>query len=121
MSLWMDLRHALRIARRSPASTTIIVLTLAICIGANTAIFSVVDATLLRPLPYPEPARLARIVTHFKEQGMEADQTGQNGRAWELIRDHATFLDAAVYSDGSSGVNLSAAGHVQHVKQQRVG
>ena len=121
MNLWMDLRHALRILRRSPAAAGIIVVTLALCIGANTAIFSVVDATLLRPLPFPEPSRLVHIVTHFKGQRAEGDNVGQNGRAWELIRDHATFLDAAVYSDGASGVNLSAAGHVQHVQQQRVG
>src|SRR5271154_6984496 len=121
MNLWMDFRQALRILRRSPAVAAIIVLTLALCIGANTAIFSVVDATLLRPLSYPEPARLVRIVTHFRDGGMEGDQVEQNGRAWELVRDHATFLDAAVYSNGASGVNLSAAGHVRHVQQQRVG
>jgi predicted permease len=121
MNLWMDLRHALRILRRSPSAAGIIVLTLALCIGANTAIFSVVDATLLRPLPYPEPASLVRIVTHFKGQHAEGDKVEQDGRAWELIRDHATFLDAAVYSEGASGVNLSAAGSVQHVRQQRVG
>jgi predicted permease len=121
MTLWTDFRHALRILRRGPAASFLIVVTLALCIGANTAIFSVVDAILLRPLPFPEPGRLARIVTHFRAQGAEGDQVGQNGRAWELIRDHATFLDAAVYSDGASGVNLSAAGHVQHVQQQRVG
>jgi putative ABC transport system permease protein len=117
----IDLRHALRILRRNPAASAIIVLTLALCIGANTAIFSVVDATLLRPLPFPEPARLVSIVTHFKGQGAEGDKVQQDGRAWELIRDHATFLDTAVYSDGASGVNLSAAGQVQHVQQQRVG
>jgi len=121
MNLWMDFRHALRIQRRNPAASLIIVLTLALCIGANTAIFSVVDATLLRPLPFPEPERLARIVTHFKGKRAEGDQVEQNGRAWELIREHATFLDAAVYSNGASGVNLSAAGQVQHVQQQRVG
>ena len=121
MTLWTDFRHAFRILRRGPAASFLIVVTLALCIGANTAIFSVVDATLLRPLPFPEPARLARIVTHFRAQSAEGDQVGQNGRAWEMIRDHATFLNAAVYSDGASGVNLSAAGHVQHVQQQRVG
>ena len=121
MGFWMDLRHAVRMLRRSPTTTAIIVLTLALCIGANTAIFSVVDATLLQPLPYPEPERLVRIATHYKGRGAEGDQVEQNGQAWELIRDHATFLDAAVYSNGSSGVNLSAAGNVQHIKQQRVG
>jgi predicted permease len=121
MNFWMDFRHALRILRRSPASAIIIVLTLALCIGANTAIFSIVDATLLRPLPYPAPERLARIATHFNDHGDEGDQVEQNGRAWELVRDHASYLDAAVYSNGVSAVNLSAAGTVQLVRQQRVG
>lgn len=121
MSLWKDIRHALRILRRDPTSAAIIVLTLALCIGANTAIFGIVDATLLRPLPYPEPDRLTRIVTHYRGQREEGDQVEQNGLAWETIRDHATFVDAAVYSNGSSGVNLSAGGRAQQVKQQRVG
>ena len=121
MNLWMDVRHAIRILRRSPASGIIIVLTLALCIGANTAIFSIVDATLLRALPYPQPERLTRVVTHFKARGAEGDKIEQTGREWEMVRDHATFLDAAVYSNGSSGVNFSAAGRVQQVKQQRVG
>jgi predicted permease len=120
MNLTTDLRHALRMLRRHPAVTAIIVLTLALCIGANTAIFSVVDATLLRPLPFPDPSRLVSIATHFKGQGAEGDNVRQNGRAWELIRDHATFLDVAAYSGGASGVNLSAAGQVRRVQQQRV-
>jgi len=58
MSLSLDTRYAVQLISRTPLVSTIIILTLALCIGANTAIFSVVDATLLRPLPYPEPDRL---------------------------------------------------------------
>src|SRR5207302_11505048 len=57
-----NLSYAFRQLRRSPAFAAAVILTLGLCIGANTAIFSVIDAALLRPLPYPEPERLGEVV-----------------------------------------------------------
>src|SRR6476661_721012 len=64
-----DLRHGFRLLARAPGFTVVVVLTLALGIGANTAIFSVVHALLLRPLPYRDPERLVMVWQDLTARG----------------------------------------------------
>jgi putative ABC transport system permease protein len=119
MPIWTNFAYALRQLRKSPAFTITVLATLGLCIGANTAIYTIVDAIFLRPLSYPHPEQLVMPVTVFGKNGAFDIDTSQDGRQWETIRDRATFLDSAVYGS-SNGVNLVAGGRVEYVQDQRV-
>src|SRR5207302_2484637 len=67
--LFQDLRFSSRMLRKSPGFAVVVILTIALGIGATTAVFSVVDATLLHPLPYPEPEQLVYIQDDLTELG----------------------------------------------------
>ncbi len=116
MPLWDDLRFAFRQLRKTPAFTAVVLLTLAFAIGINAAVFSVLDAVLLKPLPYPDPGRLALLVTTH-DHGETNDS--QTGALFQAVRDRATLLDTAAYS-GQNGVNFAAPGRLEFVRQQRV-
>jgi predicted permease len=68
-TLWADVRYGIRMLRKNPGFAAIAILTLALGIGANTAIFSVLDAVILKPLPYPQADRLALIWTELRDAG----------------------------------------------------
>jgi predicted permease len=113
-----NLRYAIRVLAKSPVFTVTAVATLALSIGANTAIYSVVDRVLLRPLPYPEPERLAQVMTHFDRRGN--DEIGQTGGTWEGLRDRIATADIGSFAGIGIGVNLAVNDQPQYVQQQRV-
>lgn len=119
MTIRRNILYAFRQLRKSPAFTLTVIGTLALCIGANTAIYTIVDQLFFRPLPYPHPERLVMLATAVGKNGAVEVNTSQTGRQWEAIRDHAPFLDSAVYGT-TNGLNLAAGNHVEYVQNQRV-
>ncbi len=105
MSMFSELRYILRTLRRAPGYTAAVVVTLALGIGANTAVFSVVDAVLLRQLPYDDPEQVFRIRerTRFSENTpmspnqIEALQNGSQG--WADIE----YLDSLIFNLSTDG------------------
>ena len=95
-AILQDVRFALRTLRRSPGLTAIVVLSLAIGIGANTAIFSVVNALLLKPLPYPEPDRLA--VLWLRSPGINIPQDWPSpGQYIDIQNENHSFNESDAY------------------------
>src|SRR5213592_1879 len=87
--LWQDLRFGLRMLRKSPGFTAIAVLTIALGIGATAAIFTVVDATLLEPLPYPQSEQLVSIEDNFP--GIGAQDVGMSQPEWQELQHSGIF------------------------------
>ena len=118
-TILQDLRYALKQLSKNAGFSVVVILTLALSIGANTAIFSVVDALLLRPLPYPEPQRLGSLMQRISGPSNDAYPVEIDRDTWRQLRDNVPAVTAAVASK-TGGVNLEAAGRAQYVHGQRV-
>jgi predicted permease len=113
------LRFAARQLRRNPGFAVTVIITLALSIGANTAIFSLVNALILKSLPYVHPEQMGTIYARVTGTHSADEPINIDGERWELLRDNVPALISAV-SGATSGVNLRAGSHVQYVHDGRV-
>jgi putative ABC transport system permease protein len=108
-----DLRRAARVLAKSPAFTLVAVAALAVGIGGNTAIFSVVNEVLLKPLPYPEPDRLVFVARQFRDGSGDVTSIPKFN-VWR--RNQRVFDGIAAYDFGGPGMNLAGDGRPEQVK-----
>jgi hypothetical protein len=109
-----DLSYALRMLRKNPGFALVVVLTLALGIGANTAIFTVVNTVLLRPLPYPEPDRIVQFVLRSPQEGDFNIISVPKFMIWRDQTD--SFTDFSLYDEQSLGVNLTGGDRPEQLK-----
>jgi predicted permease len=114
--LLQDLQHALRYMRKSPGFAMIAILTLALGIGANTAIFSVVNGVLLNPLPFPHPEQLVNVF-HDKPNFVNGSISYPNFLDWQ--RENTTFQALAAYR-GAGGMTLTGVGEAENLKGEMI-
>src|SRR6266478_1207591 len=112
-NLLQDIRYGLRTLAKNPGFTAVAVLTLAMGIGANTAIFSVVENVLLRPLPYLQPGNLVQIWNTYPPQAPRAGLSPGDYDDWR--QQNASFSEMGGYAYISQGFNLTGEGEPQRV------
>ncbi len=117
-SLWSDVRYAIRLWGRTPGFTAVAILTLALGIGANTTMFSVVNATLFQPLPFPEPERLQTLWKAGTDPKDLNITSLPNYRDW--VAQNHVFESIALFDSAGRGYNLTSRGEPEQVSGLRV-
>ena len=116
-----DLRYALRILWKSPAFSLIAIATLALGIGANTAIFSVVESTLLRPLPFPNADRLVRVYETYEDNGSNSDLLNLAEKTVRQWREYGGDIFDGIGAATGAGVTLTSPGQpAQSIQAARI-
>ena len=111
--MWSDVQHAVRNIAKRPLFYIVVILTLALGIGANAAIFTVVNGVLLQPLPYPHSERLMMVWTHNPRQGFDKDVgTYPNFEDWR--RASQSFERMSAYHGAS--VTLTGSGDPAQIR-----
>ena len=111
--IWRDIRFAVRSLLKAPGFTVVAILVIAVGIGANTAVFSVVNTVLLKPLTYPDPQSLVQLMN----TGDQGSFPGANVPKFNIWRQQAEiFQQAAAYDSGGAGLNLTGSDKPEQVQ-----
>ncbi len=113
-ALWQDVRFGVRLLRKTPVITAVALLSLALGIGANTAIFSLLDSVMLRMLPVQNPRELVRVEMRTPKQGSDLNGSFTNP-IWEQLRDRQNVF-AGVMAWSARDFNLANGGEAQNVE-----
>lgn len=117
--LWKDLKYAVRMLAKTPAFTAVALVTLTLAIGANTAIFSIVNGMLIQPLPFPDQEELVQLMRGFKEGGLSGSTSIPKFAYWqENTRD--LFDGVAAFDNLGSGFNMAGDGTPERIRGSRV-
>ena len=119
-SFGRNLRLAVRQLIHNPGFTATVIVTLALSIGANTAIFSVVNALMLKSLPYPQPERIGTLFARVQGPNPSDERRWIDGTQWEHLRDNVPSLISAVSAGQPGGANMKAGAHIDYVHDGRV-
>jgi putative ABC transport system permease protein len=111
-----DLRYGARNLARAPGFTLVAMLTLALGVGANTTIFSVINGTLLKPLPFPEPDRVVMVLETFGK-GSDNWNILSAPNFWDFERQAKSFENMAIFDSAGRGYNLSPTGNARDAEQ----
>jgi len=112
-TIWRDIRFAVRSLLKAPGFTVVAILVIAVGIGANTAVFSVVNTVLLKPLTYPDPQSLVQLM-NTGDQGSSPGANVPKFSIWSQQR--AIFQKVAAYDTGGAGLNLTGGDQPEQVQ-----
>ena len=112
-SIWRDVRFAVRSLLKAPGFTVVAIVVMAVGIGANTAVFSVINTVLLKPLTYPDPQSLV----HLMNTGDQGSFPGANVPKFNIWRQQTgIFQQVAAYDSGGAGLNLTGNDQPEQVQ-----
>src|SRR5215467_14461247 len=107
-TLWGDIKHGCRQLFRIPSFTLVVILALALAIGANTAVFSVMNAVLLKPLPYPNPEHIVSVAGRFTGIGIPDDRNAISPPEFmDLQKFSSAFSDLSAVVGASYNIRVT--------------